>query len=214
MEKVIVSAEAKSLGLKTTYSILKGVSIKKSHSELDTLKKDLRLVPHEERLAAMRKAYASFGVDSKKRAPSAEALINRIREGKPLYNINTLVDVYNLVSIKHSLPMAAYDLSHADFPITLRPAKEGEEITLIGGDKKKVKPGEIVYSDASKLVCLDFNYRDCDSTKITENTQDIIVFVDGCPGISDEEMSDALSDMIGMIIRFNGGKVTETALVK
>ena len=162
----------------------------------------------------MRKAYQSFNVNPKKRPPSAEALINRIKSGKPLYTINTLVDSYNISSIKESLPMAAYDLSKVDFPIILRQAIEGEEITFIGQEKKKIKAGEVVYADPQDVLCLDFNYRDCDKTKITEETKDIIVFVDGCNGISDEELLEALNNTCDIIIKYNNGEVVEKKIVR
>ena len=183
-KKVIISDEAKRLGLKTTYAIIRGVNVKNSDEELDILKKRIGSEFDEKRLKYMQDSYRSFGIDPQKRVPSAEALIKRLKEGKPLYKINTLVDAYNLSSIRESLPMAAYDLSKVDFPITLRMAKDGEEITLIGGEKKKIKSNEIVYADSSDILCLDFNYRDCDKTKITDKTKDIIVFVDGCNSIN------------------------------
>jgi len=162
----------------------------------------------------MRKAYKSFGVNPKKKSPSSEALINRLKQGKSLYSINTLVDSYNISSIKENLPMAAYDLSKVDFPIVLREAIEDEEIIFIGGEKKKIKAVEIVYVDEKDVLCLDFNYRDCDKTKITEKTKDIIIFTDGCEGISDEELQEALSNTCKLIIKFNRGKVVEKNLVR
>lgn len=211
--KVLISDEAKKLGLKTSYAIISGVKIKKSDPELEKLKNQVNIV-RTERIEAMRKAYKSFNVDPSRRTPSAEALIERLEQGKSIYTINTLVDVYNLSSVKENLPMAAYDLGKVVWPIVLREAKEGEIITLIGGKVKKTKKGEMVYADKEKIVCLDFNYRDCDETKITEKTRDVIVFVDGCEEIKDQDVLDSLDRTCGLIIRFNGGKVIEKMIVK
>lgn len=208
-DKVIISSGVQELGLKTAYAIIKGVKVEKSNSKLKALKKDLTANPNTERIKSMQMAYKSFGVDPSKRLPSAEALIKRVEQGKGVYNVNTIVDSYNLSSIKESLPMAAYDLHKVDFPINLRFADEGEEITLIGGQNKSISKGEVVYADMSRVLCLDFNYRDCDYTKITPKTKDIIVFVDGCRGIEDKEQFEALENTCKLIIEHCGGEVIE-----
>ncbi|MBS1266789.1 MAG: Aspartate--tRNA(Asp/Asn) ligase [Candidatus Woesearchaeota archaeon] len=208
-EKVIVSKEAKKLGLKTSYAIIKDVSIEKSSAKLKKMKKDISANPNEKRIKCMQDAYKSFGIDPTKRLPSSVALIKRVEEGKGIYNVNTLVDAYNISSIRESLPMACYDLSKVDFPIKLRKAKEGEEITLIGGKIKSINKGEIVYSDNSRVICLDFNYRDADFTKVTSKTKNVIVFVDGCKGISNMELLKALDNSCELITQLCGGEIIE-----
>lgn len=47
----------------------------------------------------MRMLYRKLGKDPNRYRPSAEALTRRILQGKPLYRINTLVDLINLVSL-------------------------------------------------------------------------------------------------------------------
>ncbi len=216
-KKVIISNEAKKLGLKTTYVIIEGVNIKKEDKNLEKEKKNVKNKKfdfNDKRLKSMREAYKKFGVDPTKRTPSSEALIKRLKDGKDLYRVNTLVDSYNLSSIIEKSPMAAYDLRKVNFPIVLREAEDGEEITIIGGDNKKVRKGEIVYADEKDILCLDFNYRDCDKTKITEKTKNVIVFVDGTSDISDKDILKSLDNTCKLITKFNGGKVIEKKLVK
>ena len=212
--KVIISEEARNLGLKTAYAIIEGVNVKKSNSKLEELKKSLKFQTNKDRVNAMHNAYKKFGVDPKNRPPSSTALIKRLENGKGLYDTNTLVDAYNITSIQESLPMAAYDLEKINFPITLRKAKTGETITLIGGETKKINEGEIIYVDTSRVLCLDFNYRDCDHTKITEGTKKIIGFVDGSEGIEDKEVLSALDKACHLIVFYNGGKITDKGIVK
>ncbi|UCD21089.1 MAG: lysine--tRNA ligase [archaeon] len=213
IKEVFISPEARKIGLKTGYAIISGVKIYKKNPGLEKLKKSLKAKRDKKKIECMQKAFRAFGVDPTKRAPSAEALIKRVESGKDIYNINTLVDAYNLSSVKENLPMAAYDLEKVDFPITLKEAK-GEEITFIGGEKKKTQPGEIVYADEFEILCLDFNYRDCNKTKITEKTKEVIIFVDGCEGISNKEILSALNNTCDLIIKFNGGKVMEKKVVE
>ncbi len=54
-------------------------------------------------IKATRDAYKALGKDPNRYRPSAEALCRRILRDLPLYQINTLVDLINLVSIPHWL---------------------------------------------------------------------------------------------------------------
>jgi len=60
-------------------------------------------------LRAYRDFFWRIKVDPTKIRPAAEALIRRIVIGKPLPRINTLVDAYNLASVKTEVAVAAFD---------------------------------------------------------------------------------------------------------
>ena len=137
-----------------------------------------------------------------------------LSNSKNLYTINTLVDGYNVACLTTNLGMGALDLDHLKLPVVLRLAKDGEKILLLGGEETKTtKSGELIYSDQEKVVTLDLNYRDCDQTKITEVTKRALIFVDGCEGISPDEISQSLDLMIELITKFCGGTVVIKAIV-
>jgi DNA/RNA-binding domain of Phe-tRNA-synthetase-like protein len=77
-----------------------------------------------------------------------------------------------------------------------------------------IEDGEMVYADQSRILTLDLNYRDNDYTKVTEKAKNIILFADGCPGISSEEVMIGLEKGIEYIIRFCGGKVVKKFIVE
>ena len=52
-------------------------------------------------IAATRRIYRICGKDPSRYRPAAEALIRRILQGKTLYQIDTLVDLINLASMKY-----------------------------------------------------------------------------------------------------------------
>src|SRR6476659_220257 len=60
-------------------------------------------------LAAWRRAFRAFGVDPPQYRSAAEALIRRLTKQGALPRIATLVDLANLVSIRHALPVAVFD---------------------------------------------------------------------------------------------------------
>ena len=52
-------------------------------------------------IEATRRVYRACGKDPSRYRPAAEALIRRMLQGKPLYQIDTLVDLVNLASIAY-----------------------------------------------------------------------------------------------------------------
>lgn len=206
-------------GIKTGYIILEGVRVQKQVPQLEELKKEMEeqvksrykdksQVKESANIKGFRKIYKASGVDPNSRLNSAEALIQRVVSGKGIYNVNNVVDTYNLTSAELELPMAAYDLDQVQGKISLRLAKEGETIVRIGESNPiKLKKGEVVYADEKGITCMDFNYRDADRTKITNRTKRIIVFVDGHQGVSEKEIKEAL-DLVGKRLeQYSGGKV-------
>jgi len=62
-------------------------------------------------IAEARQAFRALGKDPSRYRPSSEALLRRVVQGKGLFNVNTLVDTNNLVSLESRLPAGAYDLA-------------------------------------------------------------------------------------------------------
>src|SRR5512133_1872092 len=60
-------------------------------------------------LAAWRSAFRAFGVEPTKYRSAAEALLRRLTKKGDIPSINLMVDLYNLVSIRYGLPVAAID---------------------------------------------------------------------------------------------------------
>ena len=58
-----------------------------------------------------RQAYKNTGKDPNRYRPSAEALSRRIAREIPIYKVNTLVDIINIVSIKSGFSIGAFDLA-------------------------------------------------------------------------------------------------------
>ena len=65
-------------------------------------------------LGASRRAYEAFGRDPGRTRVSSEALYRRIRQGKDLYRINSVVDANNLVSLETGFSLGSYDLARLE----------------------------------------------------------------------------------------------------
>ncbi len=205
--------------INTGYIILEGVEVAKADKKLESLKSKITKKVHSEynspsdvknaeNLTGYQEIYKGFGVDPNSNLNSAEALIRRLVQGKDLYNINNVVDTYNLTSAEFEIAMAAYDLDQVQGKIDLRFAKDGEEIIkIMDNEPTKATKGELVYADEKGVICLDYNYRDADRTKITDKTKRIIVFADGNEHISKEYIKKVLSIVGARLEEFTGGKV-------
>jgi DNA/RNA-binding domain of Phe-tRNA-synthetase-like protein len=85
-------------------------------------------------IAAMRSAYKALGKDPSRYRGSAEALLRRVLSGKGLYQINSVVDINNLVSLESLNPAGTYDLEKITPPSELRIGTACESYKGIGKD--------------------------------------------------------------------------------
>jgi DNA/RNA-binding domain of Phe-tRNA-synthetase-like protein len=195
---------------------IEGVHVRKRDSELEEHKVEvmrqvrddysLDSVKDQPTFRAYRDFFWSIKIDPTKIRPAAEALIRRILAGKTLPCINTLVDVYNLASIKSRIALATFDVDKLEGDLLMRFAEEGEQFYGIGMEKPLIlKGGEIVVSDEEKLVAV-YPYRDADNTKVTDRTENITVVVCGVPGIPKRDLENASQVAVGYITRFCGGE--------
>jgi len=195
---------------------IRGVHVQKKNSELEDFKVEvmrqvrndysLNAVKDQPTFRAYRDFFWSIKIDPTKIRPAAEALIRRILAGKTLPRINTLVDSYNLASIKSRIALATFDADKLEGDLLMRFAEEGEQFIGIGMDKPLIlKGGEIVVSDKEKLVAV-YPYRDADNTKVTEKTENITVVVCGVPGIPKQDLENASQVALEYITRFCGGE--------
>jgi DNA/RNA-binding domain of Phe-tRNA-synthetase-like protein len=196
---------------------IKKVKIQKRNSELEKFKAEIiKQVREEYKLESLKdqqtfRAYRDFfwnvGIDPTKNRPAAEALIRRILGGRTIPNINSLVDAYNLASIKSRIALATFDTDKLEGDLLMRFAEEGEQFLGIGMEKPLIlKGGEIVVTDNEKLIAV-YPYRDADNTKVTEKTENITIIVCGAPGINKETLENASKLAEKYIQRFCDGNV-------
>lgn len=196
-------------------AVIMGVNIEKTHPQLEKEKENLLLSLEDlttEKLGAYpeivsyRKLYKDMGVDWHSRRPSPEALLRRVALKKGLYTINTCVDAYNLVVMKHRISVGAFDLEKIAFPTELRFAKENEEILLLGdSEPTKYNSTELAYFDKEGGYNIDFNYRDSQRTAVQMDTKNILLNVDGVYDITPEEVEKVLRESVDRIIAYCGG---------
>ena len=195
---------------------VKDVKVEKQNVELEKFKEeimkqvrekyDLDSVKNLPTFRAYRDFFWRVGIDPTKNRPAAEALIRRILGGRTIPRINTLVDAYNLASIKTEIALAAFDADKLKGELLMRFAEKEEKFLGIGMEKPMLlQGGEIVVSDSEKLVAI-YPYRDADSTKITEKTKNVMLLVCGVQDIGEETLQNAAQVALEYITRFCAGE--------
>jgi DNA/RNA-binding domain of Phe-tRNA-synthetase-like protein len=169
---------------------LKGKVIEETKAENRTLDD----IKDEPVFRAYRDFYWKVGVDPTKTRPAGEALARRILGGKDIPAINTVVDAYNLVSLKTSSAIAAFDSGQvASRALKLRKARVGENFRGIGmAQPVALKGPEVVIEDEqSRDLVAVYPYRNAEKSKVTELTHGVLLMMCGVPGISDAQLETA-----------------------
>lgn len=131
-------------------------------------------------IAATRRIYRICGKDPSRYRPAAEALIRRILQGKTLYQIDTLVDLINLASMKYGYSLGGFDADKfVGNTLELGVGKEGEPYEGIGRGMINIQ-GLPIYRDGIGGVGTPTS--DNERTKITINTNHLLVLINGYDG--------------------------------
>lgn len=151
-------------------------------------------------IAATRKVYRACGKDPSRYRPAAEALIRRQLKNKDLYQIDTLVDLINLASIRFGYSIGGFDADRfAGNTLTLGVGREDEPFEGIGRGMINIE-GLPVYRDAEGGVGTPTS--DHERTKINIDTTHLVVLINGYDG--DEEHVRANAMYISELLRKYG----------
>ena len=148
-------------------------------------------------IAATRRVYKACGKDPSRYRPASEQLIRRMLQGKELYQIDTLVDLINLASIKYGYSIGGFDADKFQGDtLTLGVGRAGEPYEGIGRGMLNIE-GLPVYRDNVGGVGTPTS--DNERTKITIDTTHLVVLINGYDG--NEEQVRANAEFILDLVR-------------
>ncbi len=169
---------------------------------------DLGSLLADDRIKTWRSVYATMGFDPDQQRPTVQGTLQRVLEGKPLPAISRAVTAYLITEVQWLLPVGGYDIAYVVGDITLRISPGDEPFLGIGESKpKKTKAGEIVYSDARRVLTRIWNYRDADATKLRDDTRDAVLMIEApTHAVPTELLVQALAGLEARMSRECGGK--------
>ena len=156
-------------------------------------------------IRATRDAYKKCGKDPSRYRPSGEALCRRILRGISLYQIDTLVDLINLVSIRYGYSIGGFDADKFEGDtLTLGIGKAGEPYEGIGRGELNIE-GMPVYRDAVGGVGTPTS--DNERTKLGLETTRLLTIINGYSG--KKGLREAADYMVELLKEFASAENVE-----
>jgi len=162
-------------------------------------------------VAEVRAMFHRLDLDPTKTRPSSEALLRRALQGKGLPRVSPVVDVCNLCSLEHQLPLGLYDHDRVRGPVRVRVGRERDGYDGIRKERVNLS-GRLLLADDEG----PFGAPTSDSlrTAITERTRRVLVVV-FCPGErAAGELTPALEHLADRIARFCGGRAVAVRVLQ
>ena len=157
-------------------------------------------------IQATRTAYKKCGKDPSRYRPSSEALCRKILRGIPLYQIDTLVDLINLVSIRSGYSIGGFDADKIQGDtLVLGIGKADEPYEGIGRGELNIE-GMPVYRDAVGGIGTPTS--DNERTKMELGTTHLLAIINGYSG--QEGLKEAVEYMQTLLREYtdsDGGSV-------
>lgn len=156
-----------------------------------------------------RMAYKAFGKDPSRYRVSSEALIRRIGQGKGLYEVNTVVDTNNLISIESRFSVGSYDTDKIGESLVFRVGKEEETYQGIGKDEINIAHLPVI-SDHEGAV--GSSTSDSRRAMITEETKEVLTLI---YSFSDNmDLEKAMEYGKDYLLKYAGAQEIECWIVK
>lgn len=211
-----VSKEVKDLGMKVAIVIISDMNNSKNNdefnqyrdSELDNIVKDLseEKIVNDKILSGFLHLHQKIGKTSKKDKSSPENLLYMLLNNNRIPNINLIVDIYNLVSLKTRLALGAHDLDNIVGNVVLRLTNGDEKFLPIGYSKEKtVSKGEYAYIDESNDILCRMEVRQVEKTKVLESTKNCMYIIQGNENVDNYQMKEAVDMLIELTLKYCGG---------
>ncbi|MCS7233918.1 MAG: phenylalanine--tRNA ligase beta subunit-related protein [Synergistetes bacterium] len=193
------------------------------HSEIELLlrealelRRDGNWIEHDY-VRAWDEAYKKFGSNPNRYPPSIKSLLKRIQKGGDIPFVNSVVALFNYISLKYLIPCGGDDVDKIKGNLRLSFAEGKEKFVPIGGGKEEnPEPGEVIYFDDDSLyvMCRRWNWRNGDFSKITGETKRVVINLDGIGLTPEEVIVKARDELAELLQKYCSAKVRVCLLNK
>src|SRR5512133_3489295 len=164
-------------------------------------------VAEEPRIKSWREAYRAFAAKPAEFRSSIEAMARRALKNDRLPAINALVDIGNLISLRHLLPAGAHAIDLLTGDIALRPATGAEQFVAFGStETEHPLPGEVIGAEGGTALPRRRSSRPAQHTLTLPETRAVEFNIDGLPPVGPAEVEQAGVEIMELVQRFCGGR--------
>jgi DNA/RNA-binding domain of Phe-tRNA-synthetase-like protein len=158
-------------------------------------------VAHEY-VKAWDEVYAKLGVNPNKFPPSIKSLLKRVAKSGGFPFINSIVALFNYVSIKYLIPCGGDDTNRIEGNLRLGLSRGNETFIPLGTEAMETPiAGEVIYFDDKSLtvMCRRWNWRNGDATRIDEPTSRLVINIDGVGPVPLSVITEARDELAGLL---------------
>jgi DNA/RNA-binding domain of Phe-tRNA-synthetase-like protein len=167
------------------------------------------------KIESWREAYRALGVKPTEFRPSMEALVRRVLKKDPLPAISKIVDLGNLVSIRHLVPIGAHAIDQLTADMDLRAATGAEIFEPFGSEAvEHPNPGEIIFAEGQTVLTRRWTWRQSKQTLILPETTAVEFNVDALPPVTDEEIKAIFEEIAELMRKYCGGELRSGVLTR
>src|SRR5215831_21262854 len=135
--------------------------------------------PH---VLAWRRRFQAIGVSMQHFPTSIEALLRRAMKGGAPFRINPLVDFYNGVSLRHTVPVGGFDLDRVPGPLVVRLTRDGDTFDSLDGEGPAAVPaGEVAYATGATILTRQLMWRQARDGLIQPETRAVFLVSESLP---------------------------------
>jgi DNA/RNA-binding domain of Phe-tRNA-synthetase-like protein len=167
------------------------------------------------RILAWNEAHRKFGSDPETYLPSIAYLLKSMRPNRALPFINSVVALFNYISLKYLTPCGGDDVERVEGNLVLG-FSDGTEQFIPLGEEIAEHPlaGEVIYFDdhSKNVMCRRWNWRNGEVTKITPESKKIVLNIDCLPPAS-PDMGNEATDELAELLKLHCRAELETTYV-
>lgn len=205
-------------GFNIAFASYQDVNVGSSSSELaqelseeeDKTRKslDLESMRLDPGIIESRRGFKALGVDPARYRPSQEALLRRIIKGESLYQINTGVDVCNLLSVRFRVPMGLYDSDKIEGSPRLRIGSSQDIYMALNGREVQCEDKLILCDERGVLGS---PYVDSQRSSVTPKTRNFFHVIYFCYA---DLAQNNLMKIKEIILKYHNGTAENYAIIK
>lgn len=159
-------------------------------------------------IQASRIGYKALGKDPARYRLSAEALLRRVVKGKGLYQVNNVVDLLNLTSVKSGFSIGGYDVKKIQGNVELSIGKAKEPYEAIGRGELNI---EFLPTFRDDLGPFGSPTSDSVRTMVTPQTQQFIMPIFNFAG--DDSLEAVMQNAIELLKKYAEGNSVEQIII-